>query len=69
VILKDPDGEPLDRILERNQGQPLDLTRFLLVAIGLKKASADSDGIVTSPIIGMASVSLMGCRRTRYAAT
>src|SRR3984885_9616595 len=46
LLLTDPGGEPLDRILERNQGQPLDLTRFLLVAIGLKKASADSDGIV-----------------------
>src|SRR6516164_6967996 len=29
LVLKDPGGEPLDRILERDQGQPLDLTRFL----------------------------------------
>ncbi len=35
--LKDPGGEPLDRILERDQGQPLDLTRFLRTAIGLAK--------------------------------
>src|SRR3984957_9879766 len=38
LILEDPGGEPLDGILERNQGQPLDLTRFLRVAIGLTKA-------------------------------
>jgi PAS domain S-box-containing protein len=38
LILEDPGGEPLDRILERNQGQPLELTRFLRVAIGLTKA-------------------------------
>jgi serine/threonine protein kinase len=41
LILKDPGGEPLDLVLERdkgNQGQPLDLTRFLRIAIGLAKA-------------------------------
>jgi serine/threonine protein kinase len=38
LILKDPGGEPLDRILERDQGQPLDLTRFLHIAIGLAAA-------------------------------
>jgi serine/threonine protein kinase len=38
LILKDPGGEPLDRILEQDQGQPLDLTRFLRVAIGLATA-------------------------------
>jgi serine/threonine protein kinase len=37
LVLKDPGGEPLDRILERDQGQPLDLTRFLCTAIGLAK--------------------------------
>jgi AAA ATPase domain/Protein kinase domain len=37
LILKDPGGEPLDRVLERNQGQPLDLTRLLRIAIGLAK--------------------------------
>src|ERR1700755_3300911 len=35
LLLKDPGGQPLDRILERDQGQPLDLTRFLSTAIGL----------------------------------
>src|SRR6201987_2541411 len=35
LVLKDPGGEPLDRILERDQGQPLDLTCFLRIAIGL----------------------------------
>jgi PAS domain S-box-containing protein len=38
LILEDPGGEPLDRILERHQGQPLDLTRFLRIAIGLANA-------------------------------
>ena len=37
LVLKDPGGQPLDRILERDQGQPLDLTRFLRTAIGLAK--------------------------------
>jgi len=35
LLLNDPGGEPLDGILERDQGQPLDLTRFLRIAIGL----------------------------------
>src|ERR1700731_2607885 len=42
LILTDPGGEPLDRVLERdllgNQGQPLDLTRVLRIAIGLATA-------------------------------
>src|SRR5271168_2761881 len=36
--LKDPGGEPLDRILQRCHGQPLDLTRALHIAIGLARA-------------------------------
>src|ERR1700682_4685073 len=35
LLVSDPGGEPLDLVLERDQGQPLDLTRFLLIAIGL----------------------------------
>src|SRR5260370_6249386 len=35
LLLNDPGGESLDRIFERNHGQPLELTRFLLIAIGL----------------------------------
>src|SRR3982074_1213239 len=35
LVLKDPGGEPLDRVLERSDGQPLDLTRSLCVAISL----------------------------------
>src|ERR1700722_4809046 len=35
LILQDPGGELLDRVLDRGLGQPLDLTRFLRVAIGL----------------------------------
>src|SRR6266446_9256973 len=38
LLLKDPGGEPLDRILERDQGQPVDLTRSLSIAIGLATA-------------------------------
>jgi serine/threonine protein kinase len=38
LVLKDPGGEPLDRILERDQGQPLELTRLLRIAIGLATA-------------------------------
>src|SRR5713101_5196327 len=38
LVLEDPGGEPLDRVLERDQGQPLDLTRFLRIAIGLATA-------------------------------
>lgn len=37
LLLKDPGGQPLDRILERDQGQPPDLTRFLSTAIGLAR--------------------------------
>ena len=35
LVLDDPGGEPLDRVLDRSEGQPLALTRFLDVAIGL----------------------------------
>jgi serine/threonine protein kinase len=35
LLLNDPGGEPLDRVLERTQGQPVDLTRLLRIAIGL----------------------------------
>ncbi|HEY1984756.1 MAG TPA: sigma 54-interacting transcriptional regulator [Terracidiphilus sp.] len=38
LILKDPGGETLDRVLERNKGQPLNLTRLLRIAISLTKA-------------------------------
>ncbi len=38
LILKDPGGEPLDRVLERDQGRLLDLTRVLQIAIGLAAA-------------------------------
>src|SRR6202050_4326569 len=38
LVLEDPGGEPLDLVLERNQAQPLDLTRILRIAIGLTKA-------------------------------
>ncbi len=35
LLLNDPGGEPLDLVLERDQGQPLDVARFLRIAIGL----------------------------------
>ena len=35
LILTDPGGEPLDLVLEREQAQPLDLTRVLRISIGL----------------------------------
>ena len=38
LVLNDPGGEPLDWILERCQGQPLDLTRSLRIAISLATA-------------------------------
>ena len=38
LVLKDPGGEPLDQVLERDNQQPLDLTRFLHIAIGLATA-------------------------------
>ena len=44
LVLKDPGGEPLDRVLDRGQGQPLELTRFLRVAIGLAAALGQVHG-------------------------
>jgi PAS domain S-box-containing protein len=38
LLLEDPGGEPLDRIIEQRQGRPLDLTRVLRIAIGLAAA-------------------------------
>src|SRR4051812_27848762 len=38
LILEDPGGEPLDRILDHEREQPLDLTRFLTRAIHLAAA-------------------------------
>src|ERR1700737_328145 len=38
LVLKDPGGDPLDLVLERDQGPPLDLTRVLHIAVGLAAA-------------------------------
>jgi predicted ATPase/signal transduction histidine kinase/CheY-like chemotaxis protein len=38
LILEDPGGVPLDRILHLYQGQPIELSRFLRIAIGLTTA-------------------------------
>ena len=40
LVLEDAGGEPLDRILARRQGRPLELTRCLRVAIGVATALA-----------------------------
>jgi PAS domain S-box-containing protein len=38
LVLTDPGGEPLDRLLERDKKQPLDLAHLLLIAINLASA-------------------------------
>ena len=38
LVLMDLGGEPLDRVLNRGEGQPIELTRFLRIAIGLATA-------------------------------
>jgi len=38
LVLSDPGGEPLDRVLEKVEGRPLGLTRCLRIAIGLAAA-------------------------------
>ncbi len=38
LILADPGGEPLDRIIEQDRGQPIDLTKVLRIAVGLASA-------------------------------
>ena len=38
LVLMDPGGEFLDRVLERNEGQPFELGRTLRIAIGLASA-------------------------------
>ena len=52
LVLKDAGGEPLDRLIEQRQGQPIDLTRFLRVAIGLAAAlgQAHRQGLIHKDI-------------------
>jgi predicted ATPase/signal transduction histidine kinase/CheY-like chemotaxis protein len=38
LVLEDPGGVPLDRILDRAQGQPMEPARFLRIAIGMAGA-------------------------------
>ena len=38
LVLADPGGEPLDRVLKRNSEEPLDPARFLCLAISLARA-------------------------------
>src|SRR5580692_11291528 len=38
LVLADPGGEPLDRILDRDGPQALDVPRFLALAIGMAAA-------------------------------
>src|SRR5580700_2597718 len=35
LVLEDPGGEPLDRVIERHKKEPIDLIRFLRIAIGV----------------------------------
>ena len=44
LILKDPGGEFLDQVLDDGRGRPLELTRFLHVAIGLAAALGQVHG-------------------------
>src|SRR6267378_859697 len=44
LVLDDPGGEPLDRVLDRNEARPLALSRFLPIAIGLSKAIGQVHG-------------------------
>ena len=47
-----PGGEPLDRVIERDKGRPLDLARFLRIAIGLASAlgQAHRQGLIHKDI-------------------
>ena len=38
LILKDPGGEPLDLVIEQHKEQPIELTRFLRIAVSLAAA-------------------------------
>ena len=51
-ILMDPGGEPLDRVLERGEGQPLELTRCLGIASGLaeRRRQAHRRGLIHKDI-------------------
>ncbi|MGA7815911.1 AAA family ATPase, partial [Caballeronia sp.] len=48
LILKDPGGEPLDRLIEQRKDHPLDLPHFLRIAIGLTSAlsQAHQQGLI-----------------------
>ncbi len=38
LVLEDPGGESLDRVVERHEKEPIDLIRFLSIAVGLTAA-------------------------------
>ena len=48
LILKDPGGELLDRVIEQHKAQPLDVLRLLRIAIGLAAAvrQAHREGLI-----------------------
>lgn len=52
LVLTDPGGEPLDRIIEERRGQPIDLIRFLRIAIGLAASlgAAHRQGLIHKDI-------------------
>jgi hypothetical protein len=46
LVLADPGGEPLDRVLELDRTQPLDMARLLSIAINLATALGPSTNVV-----------------------
>ena len=44
LVLNDPGGEPLDRIIEQHPGHPLEIRRFLRIAISLAAALNQAHG-------------------------
>jgi predicted ATPase/signal transduction histidine kinase len=44
LVLQDPSGEPLDRIIEQHREHPIHLNRFLRIAIGLAAAVGQAHG-------------------------
>jgi serine/threonine protein kinase len=60
-VLKDSGGEPLDRVLSGDQGQPFELTRFLNIPIGLATAldQVHRHGLIHKDIFGECSLKLV----------
>jgi hypothetical protein len=62
LVLKDPGGDPLDRVLARTHGQPLELTRSLRIAIGFPQPCSSCGSRAThGPIFRVGSGDRIGC--------